>query len=771
MMGLLSGSSHLGALMVLLFCVLQKTAPASALKKPYIVYLGSHSHGLSPTEADANRATNAHYSLLGSLLGSEEAARDSMFYSYNRYINGFAAVLEEDQAKLVSEHPAVISVFPSRGRKLHTTRSWEFMNLERDGRVPRQSIWTKARFGEDVIIANIDTGVWPESESFNDNGLGPVPKRWRGICQNSTTDRIVCNRKLIGVRYFNKGYAAFFGEKLAFKSGRDTEGHGTHTLSTAGGSFVVGANVFGFGNGTAKGGSPRARVAAYKACGPPINGQECFDSDILAAYEAAISDGVDVISMSLGGSPFPLFEDPLAIASFHATKSGITVVASGGNSGPAPGTVSNICPWMITVAASTIDREFSTYVSIGFNKHFKGASLSTKALPKKKFYPIIRSGKAKMANVSESEADVCLPGSLDPKKVKGKIVVCLRGENDRVDKGITAASAGAVGMVLTNDPMNENDIIADPHVLPTSHITYDDGQALFAYMSSTKSPMAYITRAKTVLGAKPSPYVTAFSSRGPNTIDQGILKPDITAPGAGILAAYTGEVSDNRPATPFVFMSGTSMSCPHISGVVGLLKSLYPGWSPAAIRSAIMTTAKSRDNKNEPILDSSFNKATPFDYGSGHVQPNRAMDPGLVYDITAEDYLDFLCAEGYNSSMLKVFTNETYTCPKGARVANLNYPSITVPGLGSKGAVVYRKLKNVGHPGTYRVRVKAPSGVTVTVVPAELKFAKVGEEKSFKVIFKAERKSKKPLADYLFGHLVWSDGKHYVRSPISVLHV
>lgn len=178
-------------------------------------------------------------------------------------------------------------------------------------------------------------------------------------------------RKLIGARYFNKGYNAFVGNASVFNTVRDFEGHGTHTLSTAGGSFVDGANVFGQGNGTAKGGSPRARVVAYKACGPPVDSHECFDADILAAYDAAIGDGVDVISMSLGGDPAPFFQDGIAIGSFHAVKNGITVVSSAGNSGPSASTVSNISPWMITVAASTIDREFTSYVSIGPNKHFK----------------------------------------------------------------------------------------------------------------------------------------------------------------------------------------------------------------------------------------------------------------------------------------------------------------------------------------------------------------------------------------------------------------
>lgn len=172
-------------------------------------------------------------------------------------------------------------------------------------------------------------------------------------------------RKLIGARYFNKGFAANDGP---VNSSRDTaldeEGHGTHTLSTAGGNFVPGANVLGVGNGTAKGGSPKARVAAYKVCWNSVNGSKCYDADIMAGFETAITDGVDVLSVSLGSSPSKYFEDAISIGAFHAVKKGIVVVCSAGNDGPATGTVSNVSPWMITVGASTLDREFQAFVEM-----------------------------------------------------------------------------------------------------------------------------------------------------------------------------------------------------------------------------------------------------------------------------------------------------------------------------------------------------------------------------------------------------------------------
>ncbi|KAJ0965276.1 hypothetical protein J5N97_026414 [Dioscorea zingiberensis] len=747
--------------------------PTLADKKSYIVYFGGHSYNSREASLllDTEAVTNSHYDFLESFLGSKDKAQAAIFYSYSNYINGFAAELEEEEAMEISKHSGVVSVFPNRGHELHTTTSWEFLGLEREGgKIPKKSIWKKARFGEDTIIGNLDTGVWPESKSFNDDGIGPIPSRWRGICQDDSPNKLSCNRKLIGARYFNKGYKAAVGELNAtYNTPRDVDGHGTHTLSTAAGAFVPGANLFGYANGTAKGGSPKARVAAYKVCWPPeTSGGSCFDADIIAAIDAAIHDGVDVLSMSIGGSPSDYFQDGISIGSFHAVKNGVVVVASAGNSGPKQGTVSNTAPWIFTVAASTMDREFPSFVSFD-GKRIKGQSLSTKGLPDNKFYPMISSEKVRAANVSKLDARLCLLKSLNHKKVKGKIVVCLRGKDGRVEKGEAVRQAGGIGMVLANDESTGNEIIADAHVLPAIHISYSDGLTLFSYLNSTKSLYGYITTPITKLNTRPAPFMAAFSSQGPNTVNPEILKPDITAPGVSVLAAYSkaappSEQPFDTRRVPFNVVSGTSMSCPHISGIVGLLKTLHPDWSPAAIRSAIMTTARTRDNEQMPMRNSSFKKATPFSYGAGHVRPNRAMDPGLIYDLTTSDYLNFLCSIGYNSTQITAFSKEGYVCPvKPVKLEDLNYPSITVSRL--RGVVtVTRKVKNVGSLGTYEARIEAPAGVSVTVKPEKLVFDKFGEELVFVVTLQARQKG----SGYVFGRLIWSDGKHYVRSPIVV---
>ncbi|KAG8385918.1 hypothetical protein BUALT_Bualt03G0095200 [Buddleja alternifolia] len=750
----------------ILFAVFQE--PALAIRKSYIVYLGRHNHGSDVASADLQRVTDSHTELLASFLGSKEKAKDAIFYSYKRHINGFAALLEEEEAAEIAKHPNVLSVFPNQGNKLQTSHSWDFLMLEKDGVVHPSSIWKKARFGEDTIIGNLDTGVWPESQSFSDKGIGPIPSKWKGTCQFDDEKKGLCNRKLIGARYYNKGFAAFVGKlNSSYNTPRDTQGHGSHTLSTAGGNFVHGANVFGVGNGTVKGGSPKARVASYKVCWPPIGEAECFDADILEGFDAAISDGVDVLSVSLAGANRDYFEDGTAIGAFHAVKNGVVVIAAAGNSGPFPGTVSNNAPWMITVAASTVDREFQANAMLKNGKLFEGTSIS-RPLPSKDFYPLISAAHAIAANASVDDAILCKPDSLDPKKVKGKIVVCLRGITPRVEKGDVAARAGAVGMILCNGESHGNELLTDTHVLPATNINYEDGLIVFKYVNTSSNPQGYLTPPISKIGSKPSPYMASFSSRGPNLVTPQILKPDITAPGVNIIAAYSEGVGptvveDDTRRTPWITMSGTSMSCPHVAGIVGLLKTLHPDWSPAAIRSAIMTSARTRDNTVNPMSDADHSEATPFAYGVGHIRPNRAMDPGLVYDLSTNDYLDFLCGLGYNQTLLSQFSETPHNCPEIYDIFSFNYPSFSVPNV--SGPVTFtRKLKNVGPPGTYAARIRQPSGFSISVEPNILNFEKAGEEKSFKLTVKAQRAVK----DFEFGQLIWSDGKHYVRSPIVV---
>jgi hypothetical protein len=181
----------------------------------------------------------------------------------------------------------------------------------------------------------------------------------------------------------------------------------------------------------------------------------------------------------------------------------------------------------------------------------------------------------------------------------------------------------------------------------------------------------------------------------------------------------------------------------------------------------VVATATELDTERKPILNSSLAPATPFSLGAGHVIPIRALDPGLVYDMATADYLNFLCALGYNASAMKTFNGAPYRCPaKRMTLHDLNYPSITALALPGGGLpTVRRRVKNVGGPGTYTAAVvQEPEGVQVVVTPTTLAFKAAGEEKEFEVSFVV--RSHAAAADYKFGAIVWSDGVHRVRSPL-----
>ncbi|EXB51215.1 Subtilisin-like protease SDD1 [Morus notabilis] len=339
--------------------------------KVHIVFLGEKKHD------DPVATKKSHYKMLSDFLGSKEAAKQSILYSYRHGFSGIAARLTDAEAKAIAKIPGVVKVIPDYIVKAHTTRSWDFLGVPH--KYSPQSPLSN-NLGQGTIIGVIDSGVWPESESFKDDGMPPIPKRWKGICQtgkefNSTN----CNKKIIGARWFAKGLLEVkdLGMELTqlHKSPRDIHGHGTHTASTAAGNFVKNVNYKGLAAGVARGGAPRAHLAIYKALWAESGGAS---SDILKAIDKAVYDGVDIISASLG-SPVPLLpfdKDPTARATLLATAKGVTFVAAVGNDGPVSQTATHAFPWTISVAATTIDRAFPTAITLGNNRTFWGQALS-----------------------------------------------------------------------------------------------------------------------------------------------------------------------------------------------------------------------------------------------------------------------------------------------------------------------------------------------------------------------------------------------------------
>ncbi|EYU39034.1 hypothetical protein MIMGU_mgv1a019276mg, partial [Erythranthe guttata] len=609
-------------------------------------------------------------------------------------------------------------VFARRQKKLplHTTHTPSFLGLHQN-----LGFWRGSNYGEGVIIGLFDTGIAPGHPSFDDKDMPPPPAEWKGKCEfNSST----CNNKLIGARNLVSGPT---------RPPVDDEGHGTHTASTAAGNFVQGANVFGMANGTAVGIAPRAHLAMYKVCSE----DGCAEADILAAMDAAIEDGVHVLSLSLGGGSADFFADGIAIGAFAAIQKGIFVSCSAGNSGPFNASLSNEAPWILTVGASTIDRRIVATAILG-NRNMDGYDGQSLFQPSDfssdKYLPLVDAG----AN-GNGTAGICGPGSLDNIDVKGKIVLCERGGGiARIAKGQTVKDAGGAAMILMNDELDAYITIADAHVLPATHVSYDAGEKIRAYISSTSTPTATILFQGTDIGYPMDPIVASFSSRGPSLASPGILKPDIIGPGVSILAAWPVSVDNytNEKAT-FNMISGTSMSCPHLSGIAALLKSAHPDWSPAAIKSAIMTTAAQVNVGGGPIDDERYLNADIFALGAGHVNPTSANDPGLVYDLQSEDYIPYLCGLGYTDTEIQAIVQKPVSCSNITSIpeAQLNYPSFSVE-LGPAKKTYTRTVTNVGEANsTYSLEIILAKGVDISVTPDTLSFGEVNQKMSYEISF------------------------------------
>ncbi|OEL32332.1 Subtilisin-like protease SBT1.4 [Dichanthelium oligosanthes] len=767
------------ARLVVVACVLLAAATVAAAaaaeteaQSSYIVHVVAEH---APRSSRTRLLTRAYTSFLrDSLPESISRPAPRLLYSYAHAATGFAARLTERQAAHLRSQPSVLAVAADAIQQLHTTLTPSFLRLSASsGLLPASNGAT------DVVIGVIDTGIYPEDRaSFAaDPSIPPPPSKFRGTCVTTPSFNAseYCNNKLVGAKFFHEGYEAVYGNWLDEtedpRSPLDSNGHGTHTASTAAGSAVAGAAFYNYAKGKAVGMAPGARIAAYKVCWK--NG--CADSDILKAFDAAIDDGVDVISLSLGavGDAPNFHEDQMAIGAFSAVRKGIVVSASAGNEGPGEYTAKNIAPWFITVGASTINRRFPASVVLGNGETFPGVSL----------YAGTPLGEAKIPLVYGGDvgSDVCEAGKINASLVAGKVVVCDPGVNGRAAKGEAIKLAGGAGAILVTKGEFGEQALATAHILPATAVTFAAGENIKKYIRTNASSVATIVFQGTVIGRKPSsPRMATFSSRGPNLRAPEILKPDITAPGVDILAAWTGENSPTEldsdlRRVEFNIISGTSMSCPHVSGIAALLRQAHPDWSPAAIKSALMTTAYNVDNAGDTIKDMSTGQAsTPFVRGAGHVDPNRAVDPGLVYDAGADDYFSFLCAIGCTDEQIAKFTTKddpVVNCStRRASAGDLNYPAFSVVFNSTKNEVTQRRVvRNVGSNvrAKYRVTLTSPAGVRVAVKPRILRFNRWQRTQEYAVTF-TPLKGTNMTEKYTFGSIVWRDNRHNVTSPIAI---
>jgi len=705
-----------------------KINPNSAKVKKYAAYLdGLHDLALS------------------AVGGAEKV------YDYHYTFNGFSALLTPAQAAALEQRTDVTAVWVDELRYPTTENSPDFLGLTADG-----GLWDMGYAGEDVIVGVIDTGIWPEHPSFSDQidlvdrpgesgkrtrAYGPPPADWYGSCQSGELwSQDDCNYKLIGARYFKDGFTNheinFSGDYL---SARDADGHGSHTSSTAAGNAGPYASILGSDIGTISGMAPRARIAMYKACWAD---EGCAVSDLVASIDQAVADGVDVINYSIGGGS-RLLNTSDSIAFLFAADAGVFVATSAGNSGPGPESLGNpgIVPWVTAVGASTQDRTFTSDVTLGNGDMYVGLGIGvTEELP--------------LVDAADAGDELCNIGALDPSVVAGNIVLCRRGDIPLVDKSQAVLIAGGAGMILYNMNASQTPYLTT-HAVPTAHIIYADGLAIKDYIASMGTDATAMIDGGHA-EPSPAPWMASFSSRGPNGGAMDIIKPDVTAPGFGILAAYSPTPFLGAPGELYSVIQGTSMSSPHVAGLAALLVEAHPDWTPEMVKSALMTTAY-----QDVMKEDGSTPADPFDIGAGHVNPNPAVDPGLVYDAGFLDYLGFLCGNSTAVSQATCDVLASLGIPFDA--SDLNLPSIGIAELAGTQTVV-RTVTNVGPAGTYHVSVEEPAGIDVVVDPDQLTLAE-GESASYEVTF---TNMSAPVGEWVFGSLTWTHGPHSVRSPIAI---
>ena len=713
-------------------------------------------------------------------------------YSYSHAFNGFAARLTPSQAAKLAGNSKVINIIEDRAMPLDTESTPEFLGLlnRKDGLRTRLGLR-----GEDIVVGILDTGAVQEHPSFSDvatipippicnsfigkflpicgllklnNTLvvyGPPPADWNGICQEgeawAATD---CNNKLIGARFYVDGFVAGNGGDIAtalvegeFVSPRDSSGHGSHTASTAAGNRVD-AELAGTPAGSISGMAPRARVAVYKVCwlAPGADNFSCFFSDSAAATDDAVADGVDVLNFSVGTAAS--FTDTQDLAFLDAVSAGVFVARSAGNDGPGFQTTNAGEPWSTSVAASTADGRLFTLAAV-VNSPASVAGEYT-ALE-----GAITGGLGQLGPVTEDVAAAEPILACDPltNDLTGKIALISRGACAFTDKVTNAVNAGAIAVLMYTDdrPKTVMGGTATQETLsvPGVMIDKEPGEAILAAIQGGETVNATLAAGSFIEEERVGNIMAGFSSRGPYVTVPDWITPHITAPGVNILAANAPDQADGSAGSFFTYLSGTSMSSPHIAGIAALLKEAHPDWSPAALRSAMMTTAR-----QDIVKEDETTPADPFDFGAGHVVPNKAVDPGLIYDAGLFDYLAASC--GTNSPLVgpgdcQFLAGEGFSLDP----SDLNLPSIGIAELPGT-QTVRRTVTNVAFRGNgrYEAHVNAPEGFEVTVHPSKLRLSQ-GESATYEVTI---TNVSAPAGAWFFGDITWVQKKNKKRNRFEV---
>ncbi|KAG8385789.1 hypothetical protein BUALT_Bualt03G0081800 [Buddleja alternifolia] len=740
--------------------------------------------------AHAKHLVDSHEQFLQSTL--DEGSYNKL-YSFKHIVNGFAVHTTHSQIDKFKSAHGVKLVEKDTGVKLMTSYTPEFLGLS--------AVWSQQggdrNAGEGIVIGFVDSGINPVHPSFAYDPMNPFTSNishFSGTCEGGPLfPQTSCNGKIISARFFASGAraAATLNASADIQSPFDAVGHGSHVASTAAGNFGVPVVVDGFFYGRASGMAPRARIAVYKAIYPTIGTL----TDVLAAIDQAVLDGVDILTLSIGPDAPPqdtlTFLGAFEIFMLSAQKAGVFVVQAVGNQGPGPYTVVSYSPWAVGVASCRTDRTYPGTLILGNSQKIGGVGLSVLARDATKV-------NGTFPKTPEYIEECQHPEALDPAVVQGSVVICTfsagfyNGTSSLTAIIETAKALGLMGFVFIANP-SYGDFIAEPIPFSVPGIMIprtSDAQIVSQYyeqqtyrdeegMVIRYSGRAAIGEGRIASYMERAPIVSRYSSRGPNYIDQkrnpaDLLKPDILAPGHQIWAAWS-PMSVQNPflsGYSFALISGTSMATPHIAGIAALLKQNNPSWTPSMIASAMSTTASKYDNHGEPIMAEGFAaytlyQAAPFGFGAGLVDPVRALDPGLVFSSGYEDYLSFLCSLP-NTDPERVRIATGGSCAASfSNPSDLNQPSVTITAL-SGMRMTRRVVKNVASkPETYLCAVLPPKGVTVSVDPPWFTIAPQ-ETQTLEIRLGVTQ----VLDDFSFGEIVLIGSlNHIVRMPLSVLPV
>ncbi|KAB2601615.1 subtilisin-like protease [Pyrus ussuriensis x Pyrus communis] len=743
-----------------------------------------------------------HDSLLRRVFRGEKYLK---LYSYHYLINGFAVFVTQDQVDKLSRRREVANVVLDFSVRTATTHTPRFLGLP-------QGAWVQGggyeSAGEGVVIGFIDTGIDPTHSSFDDHTSErpyPVPAHFSGICE-VTPDfpSGSCNRKLIAARHFASSAITrgVFNSSQDYASPFDGEGHGTHTASIAAGNHGIRVVVAGHHFGNASGMAPRSHIAVYKALYKSFGG---FAADVVAAIDQAAQDGVDIISLSITPNRRPpgiaTFFNPIDMALLSAVKAGIFVVQAAGNTGPSPKSMSSFSPWIFTVGSASHDRNYSNSIMLGNNVTITGVGLAPGT---DTMYTLISATHALNNGTTVSDdmyVGECQDSSnFNQDLVRGNLLICSYSIRfvlgiSTIHKSLeTAKNLSAIGVVFTMDAfvigfqLNPTPMKIPGIIIPSP----EDSKVLLKYynLSLERDIMTKrITKfgaLATICGGLKAKYGTSapkimyYSARGPDPEDNflddaDIMKPNLVAPGNSIWAAWSsvGQDSIEFQGEHFAMMSGTSMAAPHVAGLAALVRQKFPNFSPSAIASALSTTASLYDRNGGPIMaqraysfpDQNQSPATPFDMGSGFVNATAALNPGLIFDTSYDNYMSFLCGINGSAPVVLNYTGEScWTYNSTINGGDLNLPSITIAKL-NQSRTVLRTVRNVAANETYSVGWSAPFGVSLKVSPLHFSIAS-GETQVLSVFVNPTSNS--TTASYgrigLFGHL-----GHVVNIPLSVI--